>query len=510
MLWSYTTWGMTPQEQQAYKVRKEAFVTNTPDSSVFESQCIIIFTVLSYWAWKTLTAKAFHEDHGNPKYIRGGIIKEWLIFVAPVMVAMLGMGWKLRLTLAVGLAAWGIYNVKTGLPDKPIRHDKWAKDPRAVAYDSSMADNGKGNSAVTRISPKGYLTASRAMLMVQTCFAILAVDFNVFPRRLSKSEDYGNSIMDLGVGAFVFTAGLVGAKPLLREGRYSNYSVAGSSAMWLVLRGLKTAAPLLGLGLIRLVTVEKTNYQKHVTEYGVHWNFFLTLGLLPLFVPLCLKYIMPFNQPRVAGYIVASAYQLLLLGGLEDWIMGPDRSNLIAENKEGLCSFLGYLATYLIGMGLGKDLLPDPPTWEARADLPIGVLAEWVLTWQAYMIFEHIFGIKTSRRLANLSYVLWVSWSVTVILWFMLVIENWVDGRLPPRLINTYLPSWYRAPRLLDAVNQNGLVTFMFANLLTGAINLTLRTLDVPDSAAIVILAVYMVAIFVPCTLLYYRGIRLK
>ena len=38
--------------------------------------------------------------------------------------------------------------------------------------------------------------------------------------------------------------------------------------------------PLLPAGLARLVCVKSAQYQEHASEYGTHWNFFLTLAVV--------------------------------------------------------------------------------------------------------------------------------------------------------------------------------------------------------------------------------------
>ena len=47
-----------------------------------------------------------------------------------------------------------------------------------------------------------------------------------------------------------------------------------------------STVPLLLLGVIRFVSVKAVNYQEHVSEYGVQWNFFLTLAMVKVGGPL--------------------------------------------------------------------------------------------------------------------------------------------------------------------------------------------------------------------------------
>ena len=45
-----------------------------------------------------------------------------------------------------------------------------------------------------------------------------------------------------------------------------------------VLKEFRSTLPLWVLGLCRLVAVKGIDYHEHVSEYGVHWNFFFTLA----------------------------------------------------------------------------------------------------------------------------------------------------------------------------------------------------------------------------------------
>lgn len=63
---------------------------------------------------------------------------------------------------------------------------------------------------------------------------------------------------------------------------------------------------------------------------------------------------------------------------------------------------------------------------------------------------------------------------------------------------------------LMDAINYNGLVFFLTSNLLTGAVNLVIKTLYVPPLQAFAILTLYMFISCLAMNLLRYCNIALR
>ena len=119
------------------------------------------------------------------------------------------------------------------------------------------------------------VTLSRTFITLITAIAILAVDFTVYPRRLAKAETYGTGLMDIGVGVFLMAHGLTSP-----EAREKNIKIGFRGYIKMVLLTMRHVLPLFVIGVLRLLAVKSTDYQEHVTEYGVHWNFFFTIAVV--------------------------------------------------------------------------------------------------------------------------------------------------------------------------------------------------------------------------------------
>ncbi|KAJ2161644.1 Glucosaminyl phosphatidylinositol (GlcN-PI) nositol acylation protein [Coemansia sp. RSA 552] len=477
------------------KAYKEWRVSDLEGSGMADIHMVLSVVVLSYWCWKCKTAAEYHRSPANfSGRSWSHLLFEVAVFLVPMFLVLTGR--YLYTTIAV-LAGTSVYYRKQ-IPDAPRRHDKWAPDPRADEFEASYVPG--------KVTPKAYLSIYRAEMMLLTCFCILAVDFEVFPLRFAKVETFGTSIMDLGVGSFVFSAGVVGIKAFLP--RQINGKLVTTSLGHQMKAGLWTAFPILGLGLARLVLTESVDYQKHTTEYGTHWNFFVTLGLLPIFVPLMLHI---YSDLRVTSMGLILAYQLLYsLTPLGAWLENAERTGLVSANREGLFSFVGYLSMFLMGMSLGKEVLPDAQTFKARRIRLVTVMGIWAAAAASLVLVNFVAGVEPSRRFANAPYCFWVAAFNSAMLWLFMLIEEEIDSKLPPKLARRGRPAGYDVPTILEAVNTNSLTTFLLANLLTGAINMTVETLLCSTTEAMAILAGYTFLFMTPALLLQRSGIRIR
>lgn len=377
--------------------------------------------------------------------------------------------------------------------ERPSRREQ----PRKPKKDDSTP-------TVSRLDPfpfKAFVTMYRGGMMVITCAAILAVDFKIFPRRFAKAENWGTSLMDMGVGSFVFSAGVVSARNILKQ----HSSGKRTSLLERLTQSLRHSIPLLVLGLIRLWSVKGVDYAEHVTEYGVHWNFFFTLGFLPPFVALFRSAFDIIPSYAALAVLLGAAYEAALdFTNLKAFILTSPRTDILSQNREGIFSFVGYLAIFLAGQATGTYVLPREPqavTSEGRIRKFLrsteGKLVLWTLAWSSlFELTTSYYGLNlsVSRRLANLPYVLWVAAFNCAQLAMCALVEKlcFPDIHKATDPETEKRKSREATSTMLYAFNRNGLAIFLLANLLTGVVNLTLPTLDMGKQESMMVMVGYM------------------
>ena len=340
-------------------------------------------------------------------------------------------------------------------------------------------------------SRKPYMDAMRSALIILTAVAILAVDFVVFPRRFAKTESFGISLMDVGVGLFVAIAGM--SSPLSRS------HIAGYSRRSSIIQGM---SPLLILWGVRLVSVKASSYQEHVSEYGVHWNFFLTLALLQGLSSLLLTLRLPTFGLAILAIAWLGWYQsMLTVWHWQEWVVGSvGRETLFTANREGIFSLSGFAVLYLLAVLLIRFVNrrgSETAAVEHRKRLLVLWIFALLLCIGVILVCntESENWLSVSRRLANSPYVLYT----LALFALQLVCFFTIDVTVLP----TVSP-------LLQAVNFNGLAAFLLANLLTGLVNFSIQTLYVAPFPAFLILAAYLAALSAILQWCYYRKVSLK
>lgn len=495
------------EDSTAYKRRHEEFVTGLTGGPISEIYLVSLTAPFGICSW-ALIHKYLGDSLGPFPKLAIDFVLNWL-----------------ALLLSITSYASHVSSLQTliALPGISLLIGSWLN---LVKNDSSSARGKQPKQLVSgsavNMPRRPFLTVYRANMMILTCAAILAVDFRVFPRRFAKVEDWGTSLMDMGVGSFVFSMGLVSSRSILSD------SMAGRtrSLKGALINSFKHAGPVLALGFIRLFFVKFFNYQEHVSEYGVHWNFFMTLGFLPPFVSLLgviPERIMPSS---ILALLIAGAYEVALGNDqFRAYLLTAPRVDLLSQNREGIFSFIGYLSIFLIGRSTGYYTLPTvvqaknlffPPSKkdataffkQSTADsrhkslallgvstLFYTVLLQWIMKY-----------LSPSRRIANFPYVLFVVSFNTFFLGLFVLIDIMFNPA-PTEKKFDYMDS---VPLSLEAINYNGLLIFLIANVSTGIVNMNLHTLDASPQSSIAVLALYLLSIFGISIVLYQKGIRIK
>lgn len=340
------------------------------------------------------------------------------------------------------------------------------------------------------------VSVHRGTVMLVTCLSILAVDFHAFPRKYGKTETYGTSVMDAGVGSIVFCSAFVQG---IRDTSYGGGGRGSGGTRPRqgpsVSREIRRSAVLILLGLGRPIVTSIMGYQLHVGEYGTHWNFFLTLAVLRLILACT-----PANSnPLKIGSFVLIGHQFLLSAGdLSEYVNQEGRSgSLLSQNKEGLISMVGYTALHFLAVWMGRlyarwanrELHDD--SYTSRKKQLAFVSSLWVLYMMLTLSIEPV-----SRRSCNAAYVLWMLANNA-----QAISLNWFAFSMAKK----YLPQCHAGvPLLLRSINKGMLYVFLLANVATGVINATVDTLQVSDANARLILGSYMAFLSLFSVIFFY------
>jgi phosphatidylinositol glycan class W len=366
-----------------------------------------------------------------------------------------------------------------------------------------------------------FITNFRALTNIMTAVCILAVDFTCFPRKFVKTETYGYSLMDTGVGLFIMSNALVS-----REARQIENVILKKPFFEELSKTFKECVPLLVLGFTRYIAIEFLGYQKHVSEYGVHWNFFLTLACVKLFTSVLSKNLSSKYSLLTGLWILFMHEYALSTKDLKKWVLSNEhRNDLLSANREGWVSIPGYVALYLIGIALGRLIHQTYQKTGSQLvfdikisgyELHIGYTRSMSLTFKLYVMANLAFFatyyceqyFRISRRLANSGYCLWILTLSTLILTFLLMIDvilECISGYIRDKSgkitnnkgqddlhakDNIYIE---KTLDIFEIVNENGLLFFLFANVLTGTINMTMKTMRVDEPRSVAIIITYMV-----------------
>ncbi|RCV44571.1 hypothetical protein SETIT_9G384900v2 [Setaria italica] len=358
------------------KLLKEQFVSNLTGSSLTEiaalSTIVPALVVLRKWSSGDNTRRDAAKKNGDRVL---PVRKDWMQYFCTLVVDYLTVVLPVLLVFTV-LDEWA-YMCSISLVILIAVY---------IMFKRSQSHLKAGLSQLPSL--RADISSYRVSVVLVTCLCILAVDFKIFPRRYAKAETYGSGIMDLGVGSFVVANALVSRQA--RNITTMSFRTA-----------LSSISPLVFLGFARILSTSGVDYQVHVGEYGVHWNFFFTLAAVSILTSIVR--IHP-KHCGLVGLLILAGYQIWLSSGLNEYLISDKRSaDLISQNKEGIYSILGYWGMFLIGVSLGYYLFVDTSLKGKNRNTQ--VVKVWVLAasfWILAIILDSYIE-RVSRRMETYS-----------------------------------------------------------------------------------------------------------
>ncbi|XP_054482197.1 phosphatidylinositol-glycan biosynthesis class W protein [Anoplopoma fimbria] len=489
---------------------KEAFVSNLNGTSLQEVALGSFLTPLCLIS-RGLLLTLYHLARGTlplPLPLISHLLLDFCVLILPLVLSCTVLSNDLHqviLSLAFVTAGVFFYLYR-------INHHRSARHPQNTVSTFLQSH--------VQFNQLPFVTIFRVFVNVKTAISILAVDFSVFPRRYAKTETYGTGVMDFGVGAYVFANALV-----CPEARGKNIS---GSKMNHIAKQLLSVWPLVVLGMGRLVSLKMSGYHEHVTEYGVHWNFFFTLAIVRVVASVLLA-VFPVSWSWVIALLISGFYQFTLeTSELKAFIIhNNDREKgFLHANKEGIFSVVGYVAIYMAGVQVGLYVM------QPRSNVRQWFKTLFNLFLGSFVLYTALFTCQAfvepvSRRLANLPFFLW---SVAQSMFFMsclgmadmfllfskrtsgchLVPSSWNPHKKEQDLVSDKKTGEVERHCLVQAVSRNQLLFFLLANVFTGLTNSIVDTLVCSNSFSLCVLMSYM---FVNCfviSVLHHYGITVK
>ncbi len=290
------------------------------------------------------------------------------------------------------------------------------------------------------------------------CFAVQFSDVAIFPDELSKTAVDGVGFMDLGAGLILFTSGLTS-----RQARRANVPLKKR-----ILDSLVIIWVCLDVGIIRVLMYEFSDVGDH--SHGSHWNIFLIIAMV-MIIAICLIPNAALDHADWIAFVLMLVYQTCLKYGLQKKLLEWETSREFwHSNAVGIAQTVGFLACYLIGLSLGRRLYKLDYTREGEEKWilveQIKLFAISMLTFLvAYYMLDH-----TAPRLCNLAYVAYVTASASYVGIVIFLSERMISSMCR----NVVFEGPARTSRL---------IYFVAANLLTGAIKVTMSPSE--QSAAV-------------------------
>jgi glucosaminylphosphatidylinositol acyltransferase len=466
-----------------YKLQKEAWVTGLNGTSLWETSLIVLASPIGV-ACQQILLYLLNLLIGNEAFDKLDFRFKLLIEFLPITFIYVSIFTDYIFTiiscLLSLLVVWSVYVT--------VVTNRSTSKTLTNAVDS-VVSSFKGSKRPIAIS--NY----RAAMMVMTCVAILSVDFPIFPRRFAKTESFGFSPMDIGVGSFIFASALVSKDS--RDCDYLNRNTFKARFLEII----ESTRTLIFLGLFKFFTHWFANYQVHVSEYGVHWNFFLTLAFVPL---LSLTAILLTNSlhfprslktwlPMAIGLFLSANYEFILQSNsstFQNYVLSNSRSStsFLNQNREGILGLIGFTSIHLAGISCGRFIFHERKdtanTSLFRYFLVLLILFSVFLS--LFFFNEAYLSLETSRRLVNMQYVLFTMF-INIATIFLFELLEYFHGIIWNIKLNTHVHS-----KTLELINKHSLVFFFVANLLVGLVNVSVVTLETDDSSAFIILTGYI------------------